>query len=162
MSRLLFIALIVFLSSCETVYYSQPQPRMWPALPAFPKTVQGTYPAFGSKDGIIIYKKGITINNGDEDPMHFELNEDVVIKRYNQYWIVSVYREEAAAWDVYAIDKNRGVKTLVWNKSLPGKINAEFEKDLMTFDSEGELEPISPRRREFKILLDFFFKGVSI
>lgn len=160
MRSLFFALMIILFTSCDTVYYADPQPRFWPSLPSFPPAVQGNYPLFQQPNGIVITSNALVLNV-EEVPKRFVLNEDVVIKRYRKYWIISLYNQEHDGWEIYAVDKNRGVKTLHLKKSLPATVNEKFRRDLFTYDSTNELVPLKLRRREFKYLLEHHFEGID-
>ena len=162
MKKIIIALLTVFIVSCKTVYYEDPQPIKWPALPSFPKSIQGTYPAFGQKDAIVIEKKRLIIASDEDDAMVLQLNEDVVIKRYAGHWVISLYSKEEQAWEVYAIDNDRSVKTLNWQNGLDDILNAHFGKTVFVEDSEDELIPLQLKRREFKYILKKHFSGVDL
>jgi hypothetical protein len=163
MKNIIIALLAVFMVSCKTVYYQEPQPIKWPALPSFPKSIQGTYPAFGEKNVIVIEKKQLIVNSKeDENKMVLQLNEDVVIKRYASHWVISLYSKEQQAWEVYAIDNKRSVKTLQWNNGLDDTLNAHFGKTIFARDAEDELLPIELKRREFRYILKKHFSGVDL
>ena len=98
--------------------WKNPQPVKWPALPSFPKSIQGAYPALLEKDAIVIDKKQLIIAAAEKDSLVLHLNEDVVIKRYAGHWVISLYSKDQQAWEVYAIDNNRSVKRLQWKNGL--------------------------------------------
>ncbi|MDC1022644.1 hypothetical protein OAQ85_04325 [Schleiferiaceae bacterium] len=162
MKKIIIVLLAAFIVSCKTVYYEDPQPIKWPAIPSFPKSIQGTYPAFGQKDAIVIKKKQLIIGSDEDDAMVLQLNEGVVIKRYAGHWVISVYDKEYQAWDVYAIDNDRLVKTLIWQNGMDDTLNAHFGKTIFVQDAEDDLIPLQLKRREFKYILKKHFSGVDL
>ena len=162
MKKIIIAFLTVFIVSCKTVYYEDPQPVKWPALPSFPKSIQGAYPAFGEKDAIVIDKKQLIIAAAEKDSLVLHLNEDVVIKRYTGHWVISLYSKDQQAWEVYAIDNNRSVKRLQWKNGLDSTLNAHFGKTIFIRDAEDELMPLELKRREFKYILKKHFSGVDL
>ena len=162
MKNFIIAGLAVFMFSCKTVYYKAPQPVMWPALPSFPKSIQGAYPVFGEKDALVINKKKLIIAPAEKDSLVLHLNEDVVIKRYAGHWIISLFSEDQQAWEVYAIDNDRSVKILQWKNGLDSTLNAHFGKIVFIRDAEDELLPLELKRREFRYILKKHFSGVDL
>ncbi|MEC8458306.1 MAG: hypothetical protein VXY91_02735 [Bacteroidota bacterium] len=162
MKNLIIILFAVSCISCKTVYYQDPQPIKWPALPSFPKSIQGEYPAFGEKNSIIIEKKRLIVAAQGKDSLLLQINKDVVIKRYARHWVVSLFSKEQQAWEVYAIDNNRSIKILQWKDGLENTLNAHFGKTLIARDEENELMPMEIKRREFRYILKNHFSGVNM
>lgn len=156
------LVFVVLLTACQKVYFSQPQPRLWPALQSFPKKVQGEYPAFGSDISVKVTQKELIIHQGVGDaPQKFTLNDNVVIKYYQKHWIISIFDKDRGAWDVYAMDGNRKIKTLEWDDSLEKTLNKKFNKNLDFSIKANNRAPLTLKRREFKVLLKNHFETLK-
>lgn len=154
---LLALAALLVLNSCNTVYFEQPQPKCWPGLPSFPKQLQGTYPMFGEEEGLVITKKTIQIQN----ERTFTLGEDLYLKRYQGFWVLSLKNPEGKGWEIYAIDKNKGIKTLNMRKNELSKLDELFRKPIVEYDQDGDPLPLDVSRRQFKKILKSHFKGID-
>jgi len=152
---LLIIALGV--SSCQKVVFEEPQPRFWPSVPAFPWSIQGSYPLMGEPGGIVVGKKSISLKDGKT----FVLGENLVLKRYQGYWIVSL-QEDSGSWDVYAVKDKKAIKTIQVQKSELHKINEVVGREVLKYDNAGKPLPLKIRRREFKKLLKEVFTGIEM
>ena len=153
---LVFIFSAVLLASCHNVNYADPQPVFWPSVPSFPKQLQGSYPIFQTT--MVVGKQTITM----EEDRAYTLGEDLILKRYQGYWIVSIRNEENKGWEVYAADKNNGIKktTLRFNEMF--KLNELLGREVVFYNSEDDVLPLKIKRREFKKILKAYFEGVEI
>jgi len=111
----------------------------------------------GEPGGIVVGKKSISL----KDDKTFVLGENLVLKRYQGYWIVSL-QEDSGSWDVYAVKDKKAIKTIQVQKSELHKINAVVGREVLTYDNEGNPLPLKIRRREFKKLLKEVFTGIEM
>ena len=155
---LVFIFSSVLLASCHSVNYADPQPVFWPSVPSFPKQLQGSYPLMGMQEGLVVGKQTITI----KEDRAYTLGEDLILKRYQGYWIVSIKKEENQGWEVYAADKNNGIKKTALRKNEMFKLNELLGREVVFYNSEDEALPLKIKRREFKKILKAHFEGVEI
>lgn len=159
MKKLLFaLAALLVLNSCHTVYFEDPQPKFWPGVPSFPKQLQGAYPLMGEEEGLVVTKKTIRVKDGHT----FTLGEDLYLKRYQGYWVVSLANPEGEGWEIYAIDKEKGIKTLNLRKNEMYKLDQMFRKPIVEYDEKGNPLPLDISRRQFKKILKTHFKGVDM
>ena len=87
----------------------------------------------------------------------------MLIKRYARHWVVSLFRKEQQAWEVYAIDNNRSIKKILqWKDELENTLNVHFGKSLIVRDEENELKPMEIKRREFRYILKNHFSGINM
>ena len=153
MKKVLSLVLLLFVTtSCNQVYFEQPQPRLWPSVPVFPKSIQGSYPILGDESGVIVSRTQITI----KDERIYTLGKDVVVKRYFKHWIVSLWNGKNDAWEVYAIDDSKTVKVLNVRAADFKKVNTLLGREVF-IEQGGEVSPLSIRRKEFKVLLKEVF-----
>lgn len=148
---------VLALTACQKVVFEHPQPRFWPGVPAFPAQIQGSYPLMGQENSVVVGRKTIAI----KDERTYTLGEDLVLKRYQGYWIISLQNPQSKAWEVYALKDKKSIKTIQLNKSELGTINELLGREALQLDSSGDPLPLNIRRREFKKLLNEVFKGVG-
>lgn len=153
-----FVFSVILLASCHSVKYADPQPVFWPSVPSFPKQLQGSYPLMGAQDGLVVGKQTITI----KEDRTYTLGEDLILKRYQGYWIVSIKQEENKGWEVYAADKNKGIKKTTLRKDEMFKLNELLGREVVLYDAYNEELPLEIKRREFKKILKAHFEGVEI
>ena len=154
---LLLLGVVLSMTSCEKLVFEHPQPRFWPSVPAFPKSLQGNYPMMDEEDAIVVTRKHVEVK-GDKK---YTLGEDLILKRYRGYWVVSLENEKRDAWDVYAVDDDGKFSSLLVEKGNWSKINEEFGREVIVTGPDGKALPLRVKRREFKKLLESHFKGLE-
>tara|TARA_B110000037_G_scaffold144756_1_gene163723 strand:- start:100 stop:444 length:345 start_codon:yes stop_codon:yes gene_type:complete len=112
----------------------------------------------GMQDGLVVGKQTISI----KEDRAYTLGEDLILKRYQGYWIVSIKKEENQGWEVYAADKNNGIKKTALRKNEMFKLNELLGREVVFYNSEDEALPLKIKRREFKKILKAHFEGVEI
>ncbi|MDX2246403.1 MAG: hypothetical protein SF052_06495 [Bacteroidia bacterium] len=147
MRNLSFLAvLMVFITSCITVQFTQPQPEGKPALTSFPEEFRGTYlmtePGDCSNtDSLVIFAEGflsISQTGDSVSPPTFErqksfLSDSLVLKFYKGEYYLNVLDKEEKTYSVLLLKKERNGDCVVW------MINAEKEiETLRRFTSDIE------------------------
>lgn len=154
---ILFLGLVLSMVSCEKLVFEHPQPRYWPSVPAFPKSLQGNYPIMEEEDAVVVTRKQVSIK-GDKT---YTLGEDLILKRYRGYWIISLENKKRGAWDVYSFSDKGTISSLLVEKGNWTKLNEEFGRELIEVGPDGKALPLNIKRREFRRLLEHHFKGVE-
>lgn len=177
---LAFLALI----SCNAFLFKNPQPQRGKALKAIPDELIGTYLENQNEENIINIKGPLTITrnsfcwemsdsvNDDEEMVGILSPDKMVLKKLNEYYVMSLKVENPAdqdqdsVWDVYLV-KYHDKQLFLYNMD-----NAEVHSQKV--DSVKNITPVTqgegrithyfldPSMREFKKLIaDSLFVKVA-
>lgn len=109
------------------------------------------------EDAIVVSRRHVEVK-GDKK---YTLGEDLILKRYRGYWVVSLENEKRDAWEVYAFDEDGKFSSLLVEKGNWSKFNEEFGREVIVAGPDGKALPLRVKRREFKKLLESHFKELE-
>ncbi|MBL4657919.1 MAG: hypothetical protein JKX73_07965 [Flavobacteriales bacterium] len=95
---LVLCAIPLFLSSCFTVSFLEPQPQGVENLSDFPDKLIGNYLA--DDDTVVVTHKSYTMENET-----FYISDSVVVKKFKKFYVVSVREEQT--WTVMLVEQQK-------------------------------------------------------
>lgn len=108
---ILFFSCLLFLASCTSVYYENPQPAGQENLSKFPKKHYGTYVDAEKGDTVVILAAdGISMDMNNND-VKIPLSEKTILRKYKSFYFLSLKQENDNIWAVYIV-KPAAKKTL--------------------------------------------------
>lgn len=97
-AKYIILLLWIFLQSCTTLYFGNPQPKGVVALNAFPKKFQGAY---------------LVLNNEGE--------QDTILVEENKYTYPETFEKYISLYSIDSLDDVKIVDGLLYDQSLPTK-----------------------------------------
>ncbi len=124
MKLALFTILVLILSSCVIIYFTEPQPKEGILLSEMPKELQGSWHMDNSEmiiesKGIIVYKtrhRDTITNRLDTLYEKLILSDTVQLYKINNLFVLN-YREKNSPWEIAIIEKKRSGNIFVYGST---------------------------------------------
>ncbi len=130
---------LIFMSSCTSICFENPQPVGQKNLAEFPKKLVGLYIDVENGDTVVtIFHDGFTIHLNDEN-VKILLSEKSVLRKYKSYYFLNLRNDEDSLWTVYIADPGKK-KTLVLYDIFTGEDQLEQLKAITEVKHKGDAE----------------------
>ncbi|MCB0402238.1 MAG: hypothetical protein KDD41_09160 [Flavobacteriales bacterium] len=175
MKKLLIVLLsIVFLSSCVTIEFENPQPKKGKLLQAYPEDLRGTYrikmlekDAEISSDTLLIAET--YYENKDTKRQRMFLSDSCQLYTYQSDYIINIKVRSEVAWTVGLIRKESNGNLTVYGlfdqdenkEKLLNDVGAITTINRVPKPNGGHSFVINPKPKEFNLIVDKgYFKPV--
>jgi hypothetical protein len=110
--KLLVFSCLIFLASCTSVYFENPQPAGQENLKEFPKRLTGLYVDTEKGDTVAsIFPDGFSLDLNEKD-VKIPLSKKTILRKYKSYYFLNLKEEDDNLWTVYIV-KPSGRKGLI-------------------------------------------------
>ena len=150
------LVFFLFLSSCMTIGFQQPQPAGKKNLKEFPRTLLGAYTDSPSGENIALILRSNSVYLEEEETLGDDelfLSDSLVLKKINRYFIANYWDNEKNCWIIYPFHGKNG-RLLVYDLSLDKEQAAKILSGFTPIvRQESDLIVIDPNRQTLKRML---------